>query len=98
YALLLPLSSLARFLLPAAAALSITLHVAYATTTLAILIFIVAFAIANSIIARLMGMKPYTYITPVYLLVYQVLWLTILLVGLIRVFVFNNERVEDWVV
>ncbi|MEM0024805.1 MAG: glycosyltransferase family 2 protein [Thermofilaceae archaeon] len=98
YALLLPLSSLARFLLPAAAALSITLHVAYATTTLAILIFIVAFAVANSIIARLMGMKPHTCITPIYLLVYQVLWLTILLVGLIRVFVFNNERVEDWVV
>ena len=98
YALLLPLSSLARFLLPAAAALSITLHVAYATTTLAILIFIVAFAVANSIIARLMGMKPHICITPIYLLVYQVLWLTILLVGLIRVFVFNNERVEDWVV
>jgi len=98
YAALLPLSSLIRELVPVTAALSISLIMMYTVTTLAFAFLLLSLGVLQYVIAKVTGLKPYAHLIPVYLLFYQTVWLTILSVGLIRVLIFGDERVEDWVV
>jgi len=98
YAALLPLSSLIRELIPVTAAVSISLIMTYTVTTLAFAFLLLSLGVLQYVIAKVTGLKPYAHLIPVYLLFYQTVWLTILSVGLIRVLIFGDERVEDWVV
>jgi len=95
YLALLSLSSVTAQFIPLAAILSINLQIVYIIPLLAVLL---AFSSWHFIASRYVGMKSYLYLYPLYFLVYQPLWFTILLAGFIRVLVMGNRSIEDWVV
>jgi len=95
YLALLSLSSVTAQFIPLAAILSINLQIVYIIPLLAVLL---AFTSWHFIASRYVGMKSYLYLYPLYFLVYQPLWFTILLAGFIRVLVMGDRSVEDWVV
>lgn len=98
YAILVPLASLLREAIPFAVFFTVTLHVAYATTTLALALMVMALGLLHVAVSRYVRMKSRALLLPIYLLFYQPLWLTVLLAGLIRVLLLGDEKVDDWVV
>jgi cellulose synthase/poly-beta-1,6-N-acetylglucosamine synthase-like glycosyltransferase len=98
YAILLPLASLLREAIPFAALFTVTLHVTYATTTLALALLVALLGLLHVAISKYVRMESRAHLLPVYLLFYQPLWLTVLLAGLIRVLLLGDEKVDDWVV
>ncbi len=95
YLALLSMSSLAAQLVPFATVVSINLQVVYIVPVLASLL---VFAVWHYFASKYVGVKSYVYLYPLYFLVYQPLWFTILLAGFIRVLVMGKRNVEDWVV
>jgi len=98
YAILLPLASLLREAIPFAALFTVTLHVTYAATTLALALLVAALGLLHVAVSKHVRMRPRAHLLPVYLLFYQPLWLTVLLAGLVRVLLLGDEKVDDWVV
>ncbi|MCC6065945.1 MAG: glycosyltransferase family 2 protein [Thermofilum sp.] len=98
YAILVPVASLLREALPFAALFTVTLHVAYAVTTLALALVVALLGLLHVAIARYVRMRSRAHLLPIYLLFYQPLWLTVILAGLVRVLLLGNEKVDDWVV
>lgn len=98
YLAFLSLSSFIKDVIPFAFLLSFTLHVAYAVTTLMLALLLISLGIFHAAMARYVKMNSRVHLLPVYLLFYQPLWLTVLLVGFARVLILGHENVEDWVV
>jgi cellulose synthase/poly-beta-1,6-N-acetylglucosamine synthase-like glycosyltransferase len=98
YAILVPVASLLREALPFAALFTVTLHVAYAVTTLALALLVALLGLLHVAVSRYVRMRSRAYLLPIYLLFYQPLWLTVILAGLVRVLLLGNEKVDDWVV
>lgn len=98
YAILVPVASLLREALPLAALFTVTLHVTYAVTTLALALLVALLGLLHVAIARYVRMRSRAHLLPIYLLFYQPLWLTVILAGLVRVLLLGNEKVDDWVV
>jgi cellulose synthase/poly-beta-1,6-N-acetylglucosamine synthase-like glycosyltransferase len=98
YAILVPVASLLREALPLAALFTVTLHVTYAVTTLALALVVALLGLLHVAIARYVRMRSRAHLLPIYLLFYQPLWLTVILAGLVRVLLLGNEKVDDWVV
>ncbi|MEZ0346613.1 MAG: glycosyltransferase family 2 protein [Infirmifilum sp.] len=95
YLFLLSLSSLISQVIPFTALLSVNLQIIYfIPLTLALTFFMVWHFMASKYIR----MKSYAYLYPLYFLVYQPLWLTILIAGFIRTFLMKKMDLEDWVV
>jgi cellulose synthase/poly-beta-1,6-N-acetylglucosamine synthase-like glycosyltransferase len=95
YLLLLYMSSLVSQVIPFATLISVNLQVVYLIPLMVTLGF---FTLWHYIASKYVGMKSYVYLYPVYFLVYQPLWFTILLAGLIRVVVLGRKDLQDWVV
>lgn len=98
YLLLLTLSSMVGQFLPIASLVSVNLHFLFFSQVINILVVFSVLSILYVIAAYSVKMKSKFYLYPVYFLVYQPLWLTILLAGFIRVYLLKKEDVEDWVV
>lgn len=95
YVVLLSLSSLLGRLIPAAAVVTVGLHLAYIVP---VLLMAVLLACIHCAAARIVRVKAHAYLYPLYLLVYQPVWFTILVAGFLRVLLFRKGNVEDWVV
>ncbi len=95
YVVLLSLSSLLEKLVPAAAVITVGLHLTYVVP---VLLTAVLLACLHCAAARIIRVKAYVYLYPLYLLVYQPVWFTILMAGFLRVLLFRKTNVEDWVV
>lgn len=98
YLLLLTLSSIIGQFLPIASLISVNLHFMFFSQLINILIVFSVLSILYIIAAYNIKMKSKFYLYPIYFLVYQPLWLTILLAGFIRVYILKKEDVEDWVI
>ena len=98
YVALLSLATALREALPVSAVLSATLLIKYTVATILLAVLTVAVGALQLAMAKLTGMKAHVHLIPAYLLLYQPVWLTILIAGMVRVYIFGSERVEDWVV
>ncbi len=98
YLVLLLASSMLSQLLPVASLLSVNLHLALAARLMVLLAMLAALSAPYAAAARLLGVKARAALYPIYLLVYQPLWFTVLLGGMVRVYLLGREEAEDWVV
>jgi len=96
--LLIGLSSLMSQLLPIATLVTLNIQLVYMLTAIPLFITMLVFTAWHIAAARRLSMRSEAYLYPVYLFLYQVLWLVILLAGLMRVLVLKRTDVEDWVV
>lgn len=98
YLVLLLASSILSQLLPVASLISVNLHLALAARLIVLVSMLAALSLPYLAASRLLHVKSRALLYPVYLLVYQPLWFTVLLGGMARVYLLGREDVEDWVV
>ena len=95
YLFLLSLSSVTSQVIPFATLLSVNLQLVY---ILPLLVTMVFFMLWHFLASRYVGMRSYLYLYPLYFIVYQPLWFTILLAGFIRRIILGRKDLEDWIV
>ena len=98
YLFFLALSSLVGQFIPVASVLSVNLHFMFFSHILNLLLILSVFSLIYYLASKKVGLKSKSYLYPLYFLVYQPLWLTIILAGFIRVYILKKKDVEDWVV
>jgi len=95
---LLLLASAVSQVIPVATALTVNVQLLYLVTTTPLLVALAVFALWHAAASRSLGLRSRVLYYPLYLFVYQTLWLVILLAGFFRVIVFRKTSVDDWVV
>jgi len=96
--LLLLLSSALSQLVPVVTALALNVQLIYLVTATPLMLALLAFTAWHIAASRSVGLRSLAPYYPLYLFVYQTLWLMILLAGFIRVFILGKTSVDDWVV
>lgn len=96
--MLLVMASAISQIIPVATALTVNVQILYLVTTTPLLVTLAVFTIWHTAVAKSLKLRAYTLYYPLYLLVYQTLWLVIILAGFFRVAILRKTSVEDWVV
>lgn len=95
---LLLLASAVSQVIPVATALTVNVQLLYLVTTTPLLVTLAVFTLWHVAASRSLELRSKALYYPLYLFVYQTLWLIILLAGFFRVNVLRRTTVDDWVV
>lgn len=92
------LASAVSQVIPIATALTVNVQILYLVTATPLLAALAVFTLWHAAASRNLKLRSCALYYPVYLFVYQTLWLVIILSGFFRVIVLRKTSVDDWVV
>lgn len=98
YLALLLASTMAAQLLPVASLFSVNLHLVLLARLVTLGIMLAVLSVPYLVAARMLRVESKLPLYPIYFLVYQPLWFTVLIAGMARVYLLGRDEVEDWVV